>query len=702
MATLVTTPQHGFGGVPSSVVVDLESTQRTGRVPLLDPRLDAIHPSLSTELTQTGAIIGTPAYMAPEQFNGNPAAEPSDQFSFCVALYEGLYGERPFAGETLEELSENVLRGRMRSAPLSTHVPGWLRRVVLRGLRVNPDERWASMDALLGALQKDPGVVWRRWAMVAGALAGIAGIGIGARRQGARDNRPTCQVAADRFARVWEPAPAGSRRAAIAAAFRATGAPYATDAFNGTSRLLDRYVGAWSSMYTDSCEATNVRGEQSAEVLDLRTSCLHDRWNELRALSDVFADPDGQVVANAVKAAAALTPLDRCADVRTLRAAVPPPSDPTVRQRVETLRSKLATAKALEAAGRFAKALVASARLVADARTTGYPPVLAETLARLGAIQANLGRGSEAEVTLDEAVWIAEAARYDEIVAASSVDQIYVVGSLEHDLPRARRWLRQAEAFLDRLEGHEILRAWMLNNFGTALEAHGDLEEALPHYRNALQIKERVLGGLAPDVASSLGNLATTFAALGRPEEALEYSNRSVNIVGQALGWEHPDTAIELSVRADILNQVGRFSDARNDALQALVVWEKELGPEHVFLPFILGPLGEANLGLEQPEQAVVALDRALAIRSDGVSTLELRKLRFALARALWQTGQDPRRAMQLGVLAASVSTVSGDDAGGAREKARDRDLQVRAATWVASHKGAARTPGTQGFRAGP
>ncbi|MES1172311.1 MAG: serine/threonine-protein kinase [Bacteroidota bacterium] len=691
------TPLEGFLFATDSSM-DLEATKEVRGGP---SRSTPMHAHLSAELTQTGAMVGTPAYMAPEQFNGQAADERSDQFSFCVALYEGLHGERPFGGQTLVELSENVQRGNVRPISDSTRVPSWLRRVVLRGLRVDPAERWPSIDDLLAALQNDPSVVWRRWAMLAAAAAGVVAIGLVARQQGARDSRPTCQVPADRFARVWEgPSVPEGRRAAIAAGFRQSGQPYAADAFAGTARLLDRYVGLWASMYTDSCEATNVRGEQSAEVLDLRMSCLRDRWNELRALSDVLVEPSGEVVANAVKAAAALTPLDRCADVRTLRVAFPPPHDPAVRRQVEALRGKLATAKALEDAGRFSQALAATTPLVSEARVTGYPPVLAEAFARLGGIEVRMGRAVEAEINLDEAVWIAEASRYDEIVATASVDQIYVAGYLERDMPRARRWLRQAEAFLSRMEGHELVWAWMLHNFATALDAHGDLEEAASRYRNAIQAKERVLGGSHPDVGLSLTNLAMTLTALGRLDEALVHSNRGVEILGQAVGWEHPDTAVQMGNRADILNQLGRYADALHDAERAVVIWERELGKEHRDLPFFLGPLGEAQLGLEEPGKAVVSLERALSIAERLDMRAELRRLWFSLARALWQHGQDRGRAMRLGVLAAAPVA---DAVPGINDAllAQDRDLQLRAAAWVAAHQaeanGRARMPGRFG-----
>src|SRR5204863_3949280 len=68
-------------------------------------------------LTRTGAMMGTPAYMAPEQFRGRATDARSDQFAFCVALYEALYGERPFGGNTLMALTTNVVNGRIRETP---------------------------------------------------------------------------------------------------------------------------------------------------------------------------------------------------------------------------------------------------------------------------------------------------------------------------------------------------------------------------------------------------------------------------------------------------------------------------------------------------------------------------------------------------------------------------------------------------------
>ena len=146
--------------VPSDSVTNLTAT--TG--------VAAMHATL----TATGAILGTPAYMSPEQHLGRPADARSDQFSFCVALHEGLYGALPFVGDTLPQLADAVLAGRVRPVPEDSRVPAWLRAIVLRGLSVDPAARWPSMDELLGELGRDPDRLRRtrlRAALIIGTVA---------------------------------------------------------------------------------------------------------------------------------------------------------------------------------------------------------------------------------------------------------------------------------------------------------------------------------------------------------------------------------------------------------------------------------------------------------------------------------------------------------------------------------------------------
>ena len=97
-------------------------------------------------------VYGTPAYMAPEQHMGRPADVRADQFAFCVALYEGLYRQRPFAGRTIYAIADNVLAGNLLEPPGGTRVPGWLFPILSRGMSVEPEARYGSMRELLAAI----------------------------------------------------------------------------------------------------------------------------------------------------------------------------------------------------------------------------------------------------------------------------------------------------------------------------------------------------------------------------------------------------------------------------------------------------------------------------------------------------------------------------------------------------------------------
>ncbi len=131
-----------------------------GRVRVLDfglvgaPRSGeiALDDGTSPRATETGALLGTPAYMAPEQFRAEEVDARTDQWSYCATLWEAVYGERPFRGATLRELSRAVVGGALTEPPRDRVVPGWLRRALTRGLAVDRAARHPSMEALLAAI----------------------------------------------------------------------------------------------------------------------------------------------------------------------------------------------------------------------------------------------------------------------------------------------------------------------------------------------------------------------------------------------------------------------------------------------------------------------------------------------------------------------------------------------------------------------
>jgi formylglycine-generating enzyme required for sulfatase activity/tRNA A-37 threonylcarbamoyl transferase component Bud32 len=122
-------------------------------------------------LTRTGALAGTPAYMAPEQFLGKAIDGRTDQFAFCVALWEALFGERPFAGATVISIAEAVTAERIKPLPKNTDVPTWVRRCLSRGLRADPAKRYAQLDPLLNLLAHDPGLRLKKGIAIGGVIA---------------------------------------------------------------------------------------------------------------------------------------------------------------------------------------------------------------------------------------------------------------------------------------------------------------------------------------------------------------------------------------------------------------------------------------------------------------------------------------------------------------------------------------------------
>jgi serine/threonine protein kinase len=110
-------------------------------------------PALHDTITRTGTLVGTPAYMAPEQLAGATADARSDMFGFCVALHEALYGRRPFAGATVAELRVSAASESLPAPPRGSGVPAYLHRALSVGLRRTPEQRYDSMETLLAVLR---------------------------------------------------------------------------------------------------------------------------------------------------------------------------------------------------------------------------------------------------------------------------------------------------------------------------------------------------------------------------------------------------------------------------------------------------------------------------------------------------------------------------------------------------------------------
>jgi tetratricopeptide (TPR) repeat protein len=635
------------GGAPPVALgpLDVAATVRLS-APAADEPPDS-EPILADKLTQTGAIMGTPAYMAPEQFLGRATDARTDQFSFCVALYEALYGERPFGGNTVLALTNNVLAGTVSDPPPETRVSAALRRVLLRGLSLEPAARWPSMTALLDALADDPSKgLRRRWA-VAGVALGAVLVGASAAASWRLAHAPSriCRAGDEKLAGVWEADQSETaRKARIKQAFDRTARPFAAGAFAGVQRILDRYAADWKRMYAETCEATNVRGDQSADVMDLRMACLEGRLRQLRALGDVLVEADTAVVENAAAAASNLPTLERCADVALLQNVVAPPEGPAAQARVAELRRQIARVEATGTAGPCAPRVEAGRQLLAAARALDYAPLEAEALDAAARSEASCLEPAEVVQLSKRALRAAIASRDEEAAVPPALFTARVLAELD-TADEARDWLELARALLRSSRGNHPLLEWrVLATEGLVSAREGNTTAALDQLQRALALGQTALGADDIEIAGAQASVGAALESEGRVEESITYFDRARRIAIQLLGPDHPQVALYLAARSEALIRLGRYAESLDDARRAVEIWKKA-GASHALLSTGLTRVGEGLLGAGRRDEALPVLEEALRLEGEGRAPASP-DTRFALAQALWPAAPQRARAM--------------------------------------------------------
>jgi tetratricopeptide (TPR) repeat protein len=319
-----------------------------------------------------------------------------------------------------------------------------------------------------------------------------------------------------------------------------------------------------------------------------------------------------------------------------LRAVVRPPDDPATRVKVEALRQRLSEMKALQGAGRLVEADRRAPPLVAEARSIGYDPLLAEALDALGRGKLLSGPFEVGEAALNEAMLLAEASRHDRMLAEAAVDTVSLLGT-NGKVDELIRFLPRAESILKRIGGDDLLQGWIYAGTGQAMLLNGRFPEALEAHRKALQYKLRVLPPEHWDVALSIGSVASGLHSVGREQEALEQNERAIALLKKALGDQHPELAIHTYNRGEIRLALGDVAEARADFQRSLEIWRGELAPDHLYNSYPLTGMGLAMLAEGHAGEAIAPLERALNIRDKAQAAPEMRATTMlALARALW------------------------------------------------------------------
>jgi len=581
---------------------------------------------------------GTPAYMAPEALRSGGGDARSDQFSFCVAFHEALYGTRPFTARRVEDFDDEVRRG---PPPVNraARAPAQIRAVLARGLRLAPDDRYPSMRDLLDDLQRKLEI--RRVVRVAAAMAGLIGAAVGATVLIALDHagsaaRP-CSGARDKLAGAW----GAPQRLVAHGAFLATAQPYAPVSFDRAAARLDRYADQWIAARTEACEATEVRHEQSPALLDLRMSCLDDLAIRMRVIADAFVHADASTVRDAAAITDGLGPLAECADTKALLAVTPPPPNPAARAKIEAMLATVTEASALLDAGKPAAASARVAGLDADVGAVGYAPLAAQHAFLRARLAAWAGDSPAARRSFRLAAAEAEAGGVDEVKVRALLKAAQFAGSAG-DNADAERLFAEASATSRRLGTPPAIEADVAQGRGRARHDAGHFAEALPHRQRMLALTAQVYGAGDIRTANARAELAETLRMLSRLGDAFVEADRAARDLDAALGADHPDAATAHAMRAVLRLDQGHYAEALAESEVAYQHLVAVLGPHHADLAGAVTVAGSAHLALHHYDAAIESLRRAVALTEEayGPDHVVVRGTRLNLGQALVRAGR--------------------------------------------------------------
>ena len=565
-------------------------------------RAEGNDPMPDAELTLAGRVVGTPRYMAPEQHDGAVVDARADQFAFCVALYEALYRVTPFVGDNLAQLAVRKHERRLAEVGRDADVPGWLHRVILRGLEPDPSRRFATMDDLLVALSDDPR--GRRRRILAWATGGIVvAAGLAGANRWLANPRP-CEDAARKLVGVWD----DDRRARVGSAIRDTGVPYADTVIVTVQSMLDEYAAQWISKHNEACAATKVHGEQSNEFLDARIVCFDAARADVAAVVDLLEAADDTMVEEAVRTVASLRGITECdARPELLQIDRAPPDAESVAT-IATIDETLSRGRALLAAGKEADAALVLEPALVAARELGFNPVLAEA-ARLLSDATGSADVERGRVLALEALAAALAGNARRTAADALLALVYIDAYALKHTESARQWAGIADPLIASL-GDERQEITLINLRAITAFAAGELElgeelaaEAVSRARAASSDPSRLAG--------LLGNLGATMASRGRLVAARAYLSDALEILEATLGPDHPKTLAASGNLATVDIYEQRIDDAVARLEANLAREERVLAPEHPQKMATLNNLANA-LRLRGDNAGALALHRRI------------------------------------------------------------------------------------------
>jgi tetratricopeptide (TPR) repeat protein/aminoglycoside phosphotransferase (APT) family kinase protein len=545
-------------------------------------------------VTADGAVIGTPAYMAPEQIAGPVVDVRTDVFAFSLALWEALFGARAFPGTTLVEIFAAMHSSRPRPPAGARRIPRRLLRALRKGLAFEPRDRWPDMPTLLAELGKIRST--RKRLLIAASVAGLIGFGGAVALAIAPTDAPVdrCLGALESLARAYNP----QREAQLATVL--TAEPKLQSQVVATLRETAE---RWRRTHLATCHAERDIAQDS-----MITACLDARVLELAGAVDEVIGQGPAGARYAARIAAIPGDPSACATPAPGLLFSRVPADGALRRQVTALRARLADAEASRDRGALAPALEEATQVVAAAEAL-WPPVYAEASYTLGLIQGELGQVKPALATLRAAAGIAEQAHHDEVAANSWIQLARLVASKEQDPTRALEYVSYAEAAADRIarpasltmvveyikgmvlvaakrtrEGELALRkaialaeptgsdyfAKATLGLGYVCETDGRYADAAAAYRKAIERLPRSPDGQVVGPPVYFERLGLNLALVGQAHEADVWARRAVEIADRTLPETQSSRPVTHVHLAETLVAAGRNEEALAEMTPAL------------------------------------------------------------------------------------------------------------------------------------
>lgn len=577
---------------------------RDGRVRVLDF-------GLATEAADADGewIAGTPAYMAPEVLRGQAATPLSDQFSYCVSVWQALFGGRPFAAETVKGM-RRAAEGQRLVRPDRTSVAKPVIDALVRGLNPDPSQRWPSMESLLEALRKPVKprgpfraiafiTGWVGWKVAAGAIFVALFPALG-------DADP-CEALRSRSESDWS----AQRRASVQSAFAERGRG---DAWRAFDDVVDAQVRGLSDAYADVCEGRRI--DEETVMLDSELACLRRRYLSLERMVAAVPDADAAQLARIEDAVHHAASQGACSDG---------PSQVLPARVVTALAdadAQLAEVDVLRTADRYDEAAEILRELSARAQELRYEPLQARVASTRGDVEIVRGNTTVAEDSLVTAYQLALALSDHRMAMSAATRLTHLVGVELSRPSEAMEWARHSEVAAERAgvteppvhlwrvlanvhfnAGQHAQAAALFEKAAAAMSDDDTLaprdrieelrkmatvhlhlehgEQARQAFATALELAEVEYGPHTHNVAALAFNLGVTTVD---PVEKVALFERSASIYADLFD-DHPDLGDALYRWGQALAVVGRPADAEEKMREGIGMLARGIGDAH---PYVL------------------------------------------------------------------------------------------------------------------